>query len=233
MQYMGSKNRIAKQLLPIMRASRLPGQPWVEPFVGGANMIDKVEGRRIGNDTHEYLVALLTAIKSGYEPPSVIDRDLYYTIKANPENYPKELVGFVGFAGSFGGRWWGGYAANRRGDNYAAAGRRNLLRQAKALVDVEFVVGDYRDLKIPERSLIYCDPPYQGTTKYGGGFNHDIFWDWCRDKAREGHTVFVSEYSAPADFVCVQEVHHKTTLNKNTSEPRIERLFRNAAVPNP
>ena len=48
MQYMGSKNRIAKHILPIMLAERKPDQWWVEPFVGGANMIDKVEGNRIG-----------------------------------------------------------------------------------------------------------------------------------------------------------------------------------------
>jgi DNA adenine methylase len=41
MKYMGSKNRIAKYILPIMLKER--GQRiWVEPFVGGANMIDKV-----------------------------------------------------------------------------------------------------------------------------------------------------------------------------------------------
>jgi hypothetical protein len=36
---MGSKNRIAKHILPIMIAERKPNQLWVEPFVGGANMI--------------------------------------------------------------------------------------------------------------------------------------------------------------------------------------------------
>ena len=40
MKYMGSKNRIAKYILPIMLESRAEGMTWVEPFVGGANMID-------------------------------------------------------------------------------------------------------------------------------------------------------------------------------------------------
>ena len=39
---MGSKNRIAKEILPIMLAHRTPEMAWVEPFVGGANVIDKV-----------------------------------------------------------------------------------------------------------------------------------------------------------------------------------------------
>jgi len=44
MKYMGSKNRIAKHLLPIMLAEceKHNIEKWVEPFVGGANMIDKV-----------------------------------------------------------------------------------------------------------------------------------------------------------------------------------------------
>ncbi len=49
MKYLGSKNRIAKYILPIMLNNR-HCRTWVEPFVGGANTIDKVDGKRIGND---------------------------------------------------------------------------------------------------------------------------------------------------------------------------------------
>lgn len=45
---MGSKRRIAKDILPIILENRTPEQFYVEPFVGGANMIDKVQGKRIG-----------------------------------------------------------------------------------------------------------------------------------------------------------------------------------------
>jgi DNA adenine methylase len=63
MQYMGSKNRIAKHLLSVMLPYRKPGQWWVEPFVGGGNMIDKVGGRRIGGDVNIYLIELLRAVR--------------------------------------------------------------------------------------------------------------------------------------------------------------------------
>jgi len=53
---MGSKNRIAKHILPIMLAERKPNQWWVEPFVGGANMIDKVGGNRIGADNNKLVL---------------------------------------------------------------------------------------------------------------------------------------------------------------------------------
>ena len=63
MKYMGSKNRIAKYILPIMLAAREDKQAWVEPFVGGGNMIDKVDGRRIGADMNPYLIDALIAIR--------------------------------------------------------------------------------------------------------------------------------------------------------------------------
>lgn len=49
MKYMGSKARIAKHILPVMLAYRKDDdQLWVEPFVGGGNIIDKVGGNRLG-----------------------------------------------------------------------------------------------------------------------------------------------------------------------------------------
>ena len=51
---MGSKNRIAKHLIPIMiaEADKCGVTTWVEPFLGGANLIDKVPTRfkRVGYD---------------------------------------------------------------------------------------------------------------------------------------------------------------------------------------
>ena len=89
-----------------------------------------------------------------------------------------------------------------------------------------FKSGSYLELEIPENSLIYCDPPYANTCRYKDDFNHDIFWDWCRAQTKSGHTVFISEYYAPNDFVCVKEIQHKTILDKNSQYPRIEKLFR-------
>ena len=44
MVYMGSKNRISKYLKPIIESYITPNAAaYVEPFVGGCNMIDKIE----------------------------------------------------------------------------------------------------------------------------------------------------------------------------------------------
>lgn len=226
---MGSKNRIAKQLIPFIEKERISEEQfYVEPFVGGANLIDKIKGNRIGNDINEYLIALLSAIQNGWEPPDKITKEEYYKIKNNPENYESCLVAFVGFLCSFGGKWWGGYAFNNTNRNYTREGRDNLKKQALNLKGIQFTSMDYRKLEIPSNSIIYCDPPYKGTTGYRNKFDHDSFYEWCRQKRDEGHIIFLSEYDAPDDFECLLEINLKTTVsvNKTIDNNRVEKLFR-------
>lgn len=110
---MGSKNRHAKQLLSLILKDRKDDQWYVEPFVGGFNMIDKVEGKRIANDSNFYLIELYKAIQNGWEPPSEISENEYQDIRNKKENYPAYLVGFVGFGCSYSGKWFGGYARGK------------------------------------------------------------------------------------------------------------------------
>lgn len=225
MRYMGGKFLIAKHLLAIMLPYRKPEQWWVEPFVGGANVIDKVEGARIGNDINAPLIALFKALQNGYVPPYDISEELYNEIKSNQDKYPLELVAFVAFNCSFGAKWFKGFARGKE-RNYAEVGSRVLQKQARYFKDVIFKTGSYDELEIPPASLIYCDPPYSGTEGYMVKFDHEKFWQWCRNKTDEGHTVFVSEYSAPSDFECLVEISQANTMNAKLHKASIERLFR-------
>ena len=81
MKYLGSKNRIVKHILPIILKDRVDGQYYVEPFVGGANVIDKVKGNRIGADKNEYMIALLQKLQSGWKPPKYVTKDEYTPLK--------------------------------------------------------------------------------------------------------------------------------------------------------
>jgi DNA adenine methylase len=47
----------------------------VEPFVGGANVIDKVQGKRIGGDKNEYVIALFKALQNGWIPPKNVSEE--------------------------------------------------------------------------------------------------------------------------------------------------------------
>ena len=227
---MGSKRRIAKFILPIILKDRTAGQWYVEPFVGGANMIDKVEGPRIGFDINEYLIAILNQLKVGWIPFDTLTKEQYKYIKEDKEKIEKFIVGYVGIELSFGAKWFGGYRKGQRYENskydYIQEGKRNVLKQAPLIKDCHFKVKSYEQITFPKQSVIYCDPPYQGTTKYkDGDFDHVKFWQWCREKVSEGHQVFISEYKAPDDFKCIWEKEQTTTVSKQAYKKATERLF--------
>lgn len=232
MKYMGSKNRIAKHILPIMLKDRKEGQYWVEPFVGGANMIDKVTGNRIGADFNSHLIDALMLIRDNPQSiPDIISEDDYNLARQRKST---QLDGFIGFAMSFGGKWFGGYRRDKAGtkgcvDNMVVQTRRSkssAIKQSDLIQGVELVFASYNDLNIPPNCIIYCDPPYEGTTGYKDKFNHADFWTWCRMMWCEGHTVFVSEYNAPDDFTCVWEQEVGVSVAKDGKQKRaVERLF--------
>lgn len=226
MQYLGGKARIAKKLLPILQVLR-GDRLWVEPFVGGANMFHLVPGPKVGADAHEYVIALLTAVRDGWTPPTEITEDQYRDMKARPTAYPPHLVGFAGFCCSFAGKWFGSYARDRAGQKYALCGHNTLRKQALGLRGSVLLNCSYDEVPLIAPSFIYCDPPYAGTARYRDAFDSERFWDWCRARRAEGHVVAVSEYNAPADFLCVWEHQSYTTLSSGHTgaKTRIERLF--------
>ena len=93
---------------------------------------------------------------------------------------------------------------------------------------MNFICESYENLDF-ENCLIYCDPPYQGTTGYKTGtFDHDKFFEWCREQAKK-NIVFVSEYKAPDDFECVWKGGIKTNFastRKKATHNAVEKLFK-------
>lgn len=195
-------------------------------------MIDKVDGNRIGGEFNRYIAEMWIELTSGCKP-LVITKEDYKNIKDNPDNYPCWLVGWAGVACSYSGKWFGGFAGKTvtlGGDrDYQAEAHANLEKQLPSLSGVDFVHASYDELKIPPQSIIYCDPPYANTTKYKDDFDHEKFWQWCREKCKEGHKVFISEYNAPEDFVCVWQQEVKSSLSANGksggNKISVEKLF--------
>jgi len=238
MKYMGSKDKYAKYLLPYILADRKPSQYYVEPFVGGCNMIDKVSGNRIGSDCNMYLIAMWQNLQAGWLPPQEITREIYNRARVAYNDKCEEqanYIGYIGFNGSYGGRFFdGGYAGittDKYGKqrNYPLEAYNNVIKQLPKLADVKFIHSDYRQLQIPANSLIYCDWPYENTKKYSMNFDHESKWDWLREQKEKGHTVFASEYSAPSDFKEVVALNAKSSLRANSvisgNKTSIEKLF--------
>jgi DNA adenine methylase len=185
-----------------------------------------MSGRRYAYDLNEYLIELYKAVQNGYELPNSINEEQYNYIKSHKDE-DKALTGFVGFGCSFAGKWFGGYARDHNGRNYCKNAYNSIIKQSTAIKDVVFDCKDYKTLN-PYDCLIYCDPPYKGTTKYTGvpDFDTNEFWEIMRQWSKNNN-VYISEYSAPDDFHCVLEIPTKTDIrnSKNQNIKRIEKLF--------
>lgn len=232
LQYLGSKSRISSQLVAILQShiDTYSISQYVEPFVGGANVIDKVKcGSKVGYDINKYLIALLNKTRdSTCDFPETISKDDYCSIKENKDNYPDWLVGLVGFCGSYSAKWFGGYAKGNDTRDRQNEAIRNLISQSENLKDCSFVCVDYQSVSV-SNALIYCDPPYKGTTGYKDLIDYNEYYNWCREMSKN-NLVFCSEYSMPDDFVCVWEKQHKTLIDCNRdgmsdSNKRVEKLF--------
>ena len=237
MKYMGSKNRIAKEILPIILKNRKPNQYYVEPFVGGCNIIDKVDGLRIGSDKNKYLIAMWQGLQENLDRPYTIPKELYakarteYNNKTNIE-FSDFLIGWIGWMASYNGRFFdGGYSGHSVGKtkprDYIAEQIRNTEKQIPHIQTVTFIHSDFVNLNLPKNSIIYCDIPYQNTKQYATSksFDYTLFWNWCREKHNEGHEIFISEYQAPNDFKCVWQKEVTNSMNTTKTYKPTEKLF--------
>lgn len=232
MRYLGGKARLARHLVPVLA---VPADvTYVEPFVGGANIMAAQAHvrRRIGADAHLELIALHRAIQAGWVPPADVTREEYEAVRDNREAFPPHVVGFVGFGGSLQGaffRGWDRGTVDPAKPGYLVdrcKGLAGALAKARpALLGVEFRHCDYASLDIPDGAFVYCDPPYAGTAGYStGAFDHVAFWAWA-ERLRERCIVRVSEFSAPPSWRVVWEQERPLMGSGPARRTKVERLF--------
>ena len=240
MRYSGSKLKISKDLLPIITKHLNNETYYVEPFVGGCNMFSKVNHTlKIGADSNKYVIDMWKYFQNGGKPVMDVSEELYLKIKnaylTKSEEFPDWMIGYVGNACSYGGAWFNGYARfnpNKNEDHIKEAynGTMAQINTFNNFKESNFVCCDYEKLEIPKGSVIYCDPPYQDTKGYeNSSFDHERFWEWCRQKAKDGCHIYISEYTAPSDFKCVWRKKKRdgmgTTTKGNKQKVKIEKLF--------
>ena len=158
MKYVGSKNRLSKQLAPIIQSYVDKGcNNYIEPFVGGANMIDKINHpHKYGYDSHKYLIALLKQAQIDTSVfPKTVGREIYQYIKKQIDNsnFPDWYIGLVGFCASYNGKWFGGYANGVKTKigttrSYTDEAIANLIKQAPNLVGINFACYDFKNIPI-------------------------------------------------------------------------------------
>lgn len=183
---------------------------WVEPFMGGGSVAEEAARHFTTltlSDVHPDLILMWQRAQSGWIPPTIVTEQDYRLYKDS--EIPTATRGFVGFAASFGAKWFGGYARSRKTTrNYADEGSRSVQQTGRALADALIVRRSYElaDEDVTADTVVYCDPPYESTTSYGGtlAFDHERFWRTTREWASRGALVFVSEYSC--DDAIAEEV---------------------------
>lgn len=228
---MGGKHRLGKRIANVLLAARGAHTSYLEPFVGAGGVLRHVAPHFdmvVASDLHKDLILLWQALQSGWVPPDALSFDEYQELR---QADPSALRAFAGYGLSYGGKWFGGYAREYRpSDDYCGAARRGLLHKIASAAHVDFRHCDYREWHPNEKVLIYCDPPYRGTTRSSAtreSFDTSAFWACMRKWASHGATVFVSEYGAP-DEPGIELAHSadlRTCLNENDGW-LTERLYR-------
>ena len=236
MQYLGAKKTIAAELAAVLETLRPTADAlFADLFCGSAAVAAAMSGPRILNDACPALINMYNAYQAGtWRPPSELSEADYKAIRT-AMNSEDPLTAFAAFGCSYSGKWFGGYARDKNPEtrrNFAATAGRSLKKIMDRLEGATFTCHDYRlwSLKVfgticpPPGILIYCDPPYKGTTTYGGmaPFDTDAFWAFVRMWRAMGCTVVVSEYEAPADW---REVWTRPVRKSRFAGVRVERMF--------
>lgn len=242
MKYMGSKSRIAKHIVPIIQKYIDDNniKLYVEPFVGGANVIDKIKcERKVGYDLNKYLIALLRHVSNDGKLYDEVTKEFYDKAResfksGDTKEFEDWQIGNIGFLASYNGRFFdGGYAKSgyektkngMRLRDYYRESKDNILKQAPLLKDIDFRVCDYSGI-IVCGALIYCDPPYENTKKYRNArdFNYEKFWNIVRYWSLN-NIVIVSELEAPDDFECIWEQEVSRSIKSKDKSKATEKLF--------
>ncbi len=226
MRYQGGKSRIASHIAAKIREMYPTATEIWEPFCGGGAVtlaLAKVGFKVHASDIHEDLILMWQALMRGEtEPFADVTETEHATLKTTA---PSARRGFVGFAGSFGGVFFGGFARQgMSGCGYTCDSERMRTGKFQAWHEayrslckmrgraVAFNHADYT--AVPDQALVYADPPYQDTTRYKTvAFDHTAFWSWVRH--RQGPT-FVSELSGPDNIDIVWRKQHKSQNASNS-----------------
>ncbi len=106
------------------------------------------------------------------------------------------------------------------------AGKRFDLQRLQQLEPkIQFTNLDYREVEITtpiSETIIYCDPPYRGTTKYVTDFDYSEIDKWF---AGLPYLAFMSEYNAP--FERVYSIETRSTLGQKNNTKAVENLYVN------
>lgn len=236
MQYHGGKARIGKLIAnAIFIKTMEKGFPivgYVEPFCGMlgvyryiAELFPKTNQMQyLASDINKSLILMWQALQQSWKPPTrLIDRTEFMKLKYNEDSSAEK--GYIGHFYGYMGKYFVTFD-NRRTQKQADETSNIMTNMGQRLQHVMFSTGDYKMHSSLRGFVVYCDSPYKESSRYyqenaqsQPKFNHDMFWEWCREMSKN-NLVFISAYSAPFDFT---EIFSIVSQTPRTS--RVEKLF--------
>ena len=231
MAYVGGKSKGAAHIIKVLNDPKFDGMHYIEPFVGMAHILRRVENKRSykAYDANALVVSLLKGVQNTNLKYPSISRSEWKNLKykRNDTSFKRAIAAYTY---SFNGVPFSGYTVRskcERQEHYPAERKRyyNRLRKNVAFMKTKIRSKDYKKLKPGKGKLIYCDPPYAGTTGYSPDFNTEDFWNTVRKWSRH-NCVFVSEYAAPPDFKLIAKKEKRQSLAGKGAGKRVwEKLF--------
>lgn len=240
MIYMGGKSRIAKDIAKTISPSGL----WWDPFCGGLSVSAALSlyGPGLVSDVCLPLISTYNAVWEGWEPPTSVSKEDWQKAKSLPDTDPRKA--FIGFGCSFQAKWFDTYKGDHvrppsrthpKGmrQNPISAASRSIKRDVDLLKrsGSEIVHLDFLDVE-PDCDIfdcIYCDPPYNNTTKYAyvGKFDHGRFWLRCQEWVEHNIKVYVSEIVCPVEHEVVwcKPFERRLGQKGQTNAAVVEKLF--------
>ena len=112
-------------------------------------------------------------------------------------------LAWCAYIGSASGEFFGTFCGKQPGSakDMTYYNESQLVKTATCIQNVKLSCVNYLDLKLEAPSVIYCDPPWKGLGNYAlTMYNPDEFYEWCVKTKKRGHTIPLSEVSAPEDL---------------------------------
>lgn len=91
--YQGGKARLRKDIVEVLNKYREPGQVYVEPFLGGCNILPYMDNPRIGSEIEESLILLYQHIRDGGELWDYPTKKQWLEQKTAPHSAYRGFVG--------------------------------------------------------------------------------------------------------------------------------------------
>jgi DNA adenine methylase len=234
---------LRNDIIPIITKNLTPSRSYVEPFCGGLNIIRHIHHpRRIANDSNSLLQKMWRSIQTGeFKQDDFYTREKYEDIKRDYQSggtkYSDAEKAFAGYTCSWRGIFFHSFnTSNTQKREYQKLASYRVLNgvsysskeKSVGLEGITFKSVDYKELYIPEGSIVYCDPPYRNCNSdsysVDKSFDYAEYYLWLIQTACSSE-VYVSELSMPEEHfevVWSKDFTHQLKSNRNVCE----RLYR-------